>query len=114
MSLSMTAVAEAPAGSSYRVPWSTLDSGGGGAQSASGLRLDATLGQAEPELAPLCTADGGPACAGARYRLRGGFWPGWLPDEPGAGCAGAADCLFRDGFESPAPPGGGIAAVPNP
>jgi hypothetical protein len=105
--------ASALAGEGYRVPWSTLDSGGGRVQSASGLRIDATLGQPEPELVPLCSADGGAACAGARYRLRGGFWPGWLRAEPGAGCAGAADCLFRDGFETPPPPGGTPAPLPH-
>lgn len=111
--LCLPAVAEVTAGNAYRLPWATLDAGGGRAQSASDLRLDGTLGQLEPELVPLCSADGGMACAGARYRLSGGFWPGWLRTEPGAGCAGDTDCLFRDGFETQPPPGGSPALVPH-
>lgn len=80
----------------YRISWSTLDAGGGRALGPqAGWRMDATLGQPEPELAPLCTADGGAACAGAGYTLRGGFWPG--RDQQPSG----VDCLFADGFESP-------------
>lgn len=81
----------------YRIAWSTLDSGGGRAQGPiGGWRVDATIGQSEPESAPLCTEDGGAACAGARFTLRGGFWPG--RDQAPTG----VDCLFADGFESPA------------
>lgn len=82
----------------YQVRWSTLDAGGGRALGPSaGWRLNATIGQSEPDLAPLCTDDGGAACAGARFTLRGGFWPG-LDQTPSG-----VDCLFIDGFESPVP-----------
>lgn len=87
-------------GSSYAVPWWTVDAGDGRAiGTSSGLRIDGTLGQAEPEPVALCSADGGPACFRATYTLRGGFWAGLQSPIPSPGCEGAAGCLFRDGFE---------------
>lgn len=112
--LCLPVAAEVTAGNAYRLPWATLDAGGGRSQSASGLRLDGTLGQSEPELAPLCSADGGAACVGARYALRGGFWPGFLMTPAGAGCGDAPDCLFRDGFDAPVPLRGRFARLSHP
>lgn len=92
--------------SGYRVSWSTLDAGGGRSLGpVSALRLDGTLGQAEPEAVPLCTVDGGPACDGARFSLRGGFWPALRPVATDTGCEGGDGCLFGDGFEAAASPG---------
>ncbi len=76
--------------------------------SAGDLRVEGTLGQPEPEAVPLCTADGGAACAGARYSLRGGFWPALSVTRRSNGCAADSDCLLRDGFESASSP----ASVP--
>jgi hypothetical protein len=90
-----------PSCASYRIRWATLDAGGGRIVGPNaGWRIDATIGQSEPELAPLCSGDGGAACAGALFTLRGGFWPG--RDLIPAG----VDCLFGDGFESVGTPPG--------
>lgn len=106
--VSYTAAASAE---DHQIRWWTIDGGGGRSMSAGDLRVEGTLGQPEPEAVPLCTADGGAACVGARYSLRGGFWPGLSVSWRGNGCASENDCLLRDGFESPSSPASAPAHI---
>lgn len=76
---------------------------GGGGQSAGGpWSLTGTIGQADADVIPLCSADGtNPGlCTGASVELIGGFWAGVAPAEPSASCLGDPACVFRDGFEA--------------
>jgi hypothetical protein len=84
--LLFVALLATPALAEIRIPWWTLDGGGGRSAGASGLMLEGTIGQPD-------------AAAGAARRLVlvGGLWGGGPPDD-----------LFRDGFE----PASGRGALP--
>lgn len=97
----LLALAAAPASAQYDVDWHTVD-GGGGRASGGAYVLHGTVGQADADLVPQCSADGGPACAGATYVLTGGFWAGLLAPVQLV-CGPGLECIFRDGFENAAP-----------
>lgn len=84
----------------YEISRSVI-AGGGGTSSDGTWRVTGTVGQAEADLAPLCSDDGTVPglCAGASYTLMGGFW--WANKGEGApsSCGADLQCLFRDGFE---------------
>jgi len=86
----------------FSVPWFKVAGGGGSSQNA-GWRVTGTIGQTEAELVPLCSGDGTTPglCAGASYRLVGGFWAGIPPRGPHPSCGASLQCIFRDGFEQP-------------
>ena len=65
-----------PEGTGYTMDWFTVDAGGG-RSSGGGFNVEGTFGQ----------PDAGDA-SGSGFALRGGFWPGELPDP-----------LFKNGFE---------------
>ncbi len=87
----------------FRIDWYSIDSGGGQSTSADlSLRLVGSLGQHEPDVIPLCSAEAGIDCVSPVLQLTGGFWAGIAvpPVGPGPGCAGAPGCLFINGFET--------------
>lgn len=74
--------------------------GGGGASDDGTWRVTGTIGQVDADLAPLCSGDGDTPglCAGASYKLTGGFW--WAAGERARlPCDADLRCVFRDGFE---------------
>ncbi len=75
--------------------------GGGGNSSGGDWRLAGTIGQTDADVVPLCSLDGSVPglCAGASYRLVGGFWSG-LRRGAHPSCGAIPDCIFRDGFEA--------------
>lgn len=79
------------------IAWASID-GGGGTSSGGVYTLRGTIGQADAEVVPLCSADGGAGCTGAAWVLTGGFWVG-AAAAPAPGCGAGGLCIFRDGFE---------------
>ena len=78
--------------------------GGGGSSSGAGWSVTGTMGQADAEVVPLCSLDGDipGLCAGASYRVSGGFW--WARGQLAhPSCHAIPGCIFRDGFEDVAP-----------
>lgn len=84
----------------FAVPWFKI-AGGGGSSESGAWRVTGTIGQTDAEVAPLCSNDGTTPglCAGATYRLVGGFWFGITPKGPHPSCGASLQCIFRDGFE---------------
>ena len=85
------------ASAQYSIDWYTID-GGGGTSTGGPYSLSGTIGQPDADVVFLCS---GMSCIGATYELTGGFWAGIqsAPSGPGAGCNGALNCIFRDGYE---------------
>lgn len=87
----------------FRIDWYSIDGGGGQSTSQDlSLRLVGSVGQHEPDLIPLCSAEAGIDCVNPVLQLTGGFWAGFAlaPTAPGTGCAGVDGCLFINGFEA--------------
>lgn len=95
--LSFCALA-APVRAQYSIDWHSID-GGGGTSTGGAYAISGSIGQADADLVPACSADGGVDCVGALYQIEGGFWAGLAPGS----CTGALNCIFRDGFELLAP-----------
>ncbi|MCG6118875.1 MAG: hypothetical protein MEQ07_11900 [Aquimonas sp.] len=97
--------ASSPTGAmqSFRIGWYSIDGGGGMSTSAdASIRLSGSIGQHEPDVIALCSAEAGVACINPVLQLTGGFWAGisTAPTGPGAGCSGVENCLFANGFEA--------------
>jgi len=75
-----------------RADWHVV-AGGGGESAAGRFAIRGTAAQHEAEEVPLCSADGGLACAAPRFQVIGGFWVPGSVDPPDT------TALFRDGFE---------------
>ena len=95
-----SAFAGTPSG--FSIDWYSIDNGGGVSVSDdNSLKLSGSIGQHEPDVISLCSAEAGVECVDPVLQLTGGFWVARAsrPGTPGPGCEGIDACIFADGFE---------------
>jgi hypothetical protein len=99
--VSACGLSAAGAQAGFSIDWYSLDGGGVSTSDDLSLRLSGSIGQLEPDVIALCSAQAGAECIDPVLQLTGGFWAGFpaAPGGSGPGCDGVEGCIFADGFE---------------